>query len=277
MKKLFTSLLSCLLIVGILSVQVAGASGFSNTTSTTNESGTYVIPTEDGSTLEVSIEETDKEYIVTSYVNGEKESQTIKNKETRDMMTIDNDGKVEYSNESDYIEKIAPDPMISNKESFATNAASNWTFVDSAYNSNPNVKQWGYLYKQEKITFGETHNLNYDKGTKVSVIVGVIIGLITVGTGGIVVAILVALGSTIVADKITKAITGQVYGRFAAQDLEVRSNGKIGLRSKRTIVDAKVINTKNGKVEWVPIRVEGEGRSNTDLCIIGAYNAWLLN
>jgi hypothetical protein len=76
-----------------------------------------------------------------------------------------------------------------------------------------------------------------------------------------------------VADKITKAITG----RFAAQDLEVRSNGKIGLRSKRTIVDAKVINTKNGKVEWVPIRVEGEGRSNTDLCIIGAYNAWLLN
>lgn len=47
MKKLFTSLLSCLLIVGILSVQVAGASGFSNTTSTTNESGTYVIPTED--------------------------------------------------------------------------------------------------------------------------------------------------------------------------------------------------------------------------------------
>lgn len=80
-----------------------------------------------------------------------------------------------------------------------------------------------------------------------------------------------------VADKITKAITGQVYGRFAAQDLEVRSNGKIGLRSKRTIVDAKVINTKNGKVEWVPIRVEGEGRSNTDLCIIGAYNAWLLN
>lgn len=65
-------------------------------------------------------------------------------------MTIDNDGKVEYSNESDYIEKIAPDPMISNNESFATNAASNWTFVDSAYNSNPNVKQWGYLYKQKK-------------------------------------------------------------------------------------------------------------------------------
>lgn len=227
--------------------------------------------------MEVSIEETDKEYIVTSYVNGEKESQTIKNKETRDMMTIDNDGKVEYSNESDYIEKIAPDPMISNNESFATNAASNWTFVDSAYNSNPNVKQWGYLYKQEKITFGETYNLNYDKGTKVSIIVGVILGLLTVSSGGIITAILVALGSTIVADKITKAITGQVYGRFAAQDLEVRSNGKIGLRSKRTIVDAKVINTKNGKVEWVPIRVEGEGRSNTDLCIIGAYNAWLLN
>jgi biopolymer transport protein ExbD len=109
-----------LLIVGILSVQVSRASRFSTTTSSTNESGTNVIPTEDDSTLEVSIEETDKEYIVTSYVNDEKESQTIKNKETRDMKTIDNDGKVEYSNESDYIEKVekvAPDPMISKQDS----------------------------------------------------------------------------------------------------------------------------------------------------------------
>lgn len=97
--------------------KLAGASRFSTTTSSTNESGTYVIPTENDSTLEVSIEETDKEYIVTSYVNGEKESQTFKNKETRDMKTIDNDGKVEYSNESDYIEKVAPDPMISNQDS----------------------------------------------------------------------------------------------------------------------------------------------------------------
>lgn len=36
-------------------------------------------------------------------------------------------------------------------------------------------------------------------------------------------------------------------------------------------------NTKNGNVQWVPIRIEGDGRNDTDFCIIGAYNTWLLN
>ncbi|WFA82697.1 hypothetical protein [Paenibacillus amylolyticus] len=76
-----------------------------------------------------------------------------------------------------------------------------------------------YNFSQEKITFGEPYNLNYDSGTKVSIIVSVIV------------AILATLGS----------------------------------------------NTKNGNVQWVPIRVEGDGRSDTDFCIIGAYNTWLFN
>nr|WP_154892849.1 hypothetical protein [Paenibacillus xylanexedens] len=205
--------------------------------------------------------------------NGVELDRAITDKRTGTIKQLKNEVVVAEYKIEDHVTIKSTESNSINENEQSIQSAQSQNLLRSAYNSG--IGQYGYLYGDFTTRYGDTYTLNFGVGTSISIIVGALASIVT-GTA-LVVAIITALGSTVVANAITSLISGDVFAQFKDYNLEVRSQGKVGLVSKQTIVNAKVNNYRTGGSSWVYLRTEGDGRSWDDLCIIGAYNVYLQN
>ncbi|MDC3413189.1 hypothetical protein [Terrihalobacillus insolitus] len=248
----------------------------------------YDINPDSDSPLDVEIVDKGDTVEVTTFLEGKETSKTIKNKETGELVTIEN-GEVRKSNVSDYVTITKTNPQnelsVENKSELIVEpeyyvpypgGSGGMDYLTSDYNAG--VGEYGYLYgKITSTSYGNTYNIEFGVGETVSVILGVLTGLVSSSFGlGLIVT---ALGSAIVGDAITEAIDGSAYARFREYDLEGYSQGELGLVTQQTDVDARVTNYKGESVstKWVELRKEGDTRSWADMCAAAAYNVYIDN
>ncbi|CQR46417.1 hypothetical protein BN1058_00677 [Paraliobacillus sp. PM-2] len=235
--------------------------------------------------LDVEIVEKEDTVEVTTFLNGEETSKTTKYKNSGKMVTISNN-EVTESNVSDYVttesSKKTDDNLDENNDmnlispNYYVDPGGGSDLLNSNYNSG--IGEYGYLYGEiTSTTYGNTHNIEFDTGTKVSVIVGALFGLVTSSLGvGIIVS---ALGSAILGDSITELIDGSAYARFREYSLRGYSQGELGIVTEQTDVDAEITNhnRENSTTEWIDLRTTGDSRSWDQLCNAAAYNVYIAN
>ncbi|WP_411348451.1 hypothetical protein [Paenibacillus sp. WLX2291] len=233
-----------------------------------SDQNTVYTVTEDSYNIVVQTTRNNEEIDKTVIDKNSKKIDYMQNNQTIQQYDLDDHVKV-LPTDTSQLDEDTSAPTISSENQALS--ASSMPLLKSAYNSG--VGQYGYLYGTFNTTYGDTYQVKFSVGTAVSVIVGALVGVAT-GTG-LVLSIISALGSTVIADAIVNTIYGTVFAQSKHYDLEVRSQGEVGLVSKQTIVNAKVNNYQTGKSSWVYLRTEGDGRNWEDMCTIGAYNVYI--
>lgn len=237
------------------------------------------LETESSDQLEVKITESAKQTEYATYLNGEFVDKTITFKNSDKMLFVDSDGNSKELDRKDFSTKIN-DGRTEVIDGNSINSKSiSGEFNIAAYSPPPSYSlyqeryssawgEWGYLYGEASITRGPTTTIQFGAGTAVSTVLS-LIGAIY--TGGIS-AILQVLGATIVGSAIDTAISGSVHSRTTRFDLEVISQGELGLRTYTEEVDSQVTNNYTGAISWEELTTRGDTRTRNEIIDAGIYN-----
>lgn len=238
------------------------------------------VKTDSGSIVNLTEQQSGNLVTVTATINGVFQSKAVRNLSTGDIVTTFKDGKTQTVNEMNVVQKIANTaPSSGNQSQDASNSISPQGiiggsggssyynhYLDSAYNSG--VNETGYLWDNQSVTDGPLYQLHFIAGTAIATVASALVGVLTGSIG----TVLIGLGITTVGSAINEALYGSVYSISTYQDLAVYSQGQIGLKTHRTIIDVQTHNSNTGVSRMEYYTTQGDQRTDSDLCIAGAYN-----
>ncbi|WP_339303682.1 hypothetical protein [Paenibacillus sp. FSL R5-0519] len=145
----------------------------------------------------------------------------------------------------------------------ALNASPGYNFVRTKYNTAWN--QYGSIYQKQSLVDTKVYRLNISAGTVVSTIASIIDIFATKGKVTALFRTLLYSTSGVIID----TIVGQMDAKKHLTQVEVYSQGLLGLRSERYIVTANI----NGRT--AQIIDTGDERTYDELIDIGVYNVVL--
>lgn len=152
---------------------------------------------------------------------------------------------------------------IDSMTEFALNASPGYNFVKEKYNTAWN--QYGSIYQKQSLVDTKVYQLNISAGTVVSTIASIIDIFATKGKVTALFRTLLYSASGVIVD----SIVGQMDAKKHLTQVEVYSQGLLGLRSERYIVTAN-INGRNAQIIDT-----GDERTYDELIDIGVYNVVL--
>jgi hypothetical protein len=234
---------------------------------------------ETGLDVELKIIEEGNIRTVEHYVDNKFFSQATYNKAEDQVVTTLANGDVIVQKASDLVKEIPEQEIpldeglgsgsnleentIDSMTEFALNASPGYNFVRTKYNTAWN--QYGSIYQKQSLVDTKVYRLNISAGTVVSTIASIIDIFATKGKVTALFRTLLYSASGVIVD----SIVGQMDAKKHLTQVEVYSQGLLGLRSERYIVTANI----NGRT--AQIIDTGDERTYDELIDIGVYNVVL--
>lgn len=216
-----------------------------------------------GNIHEFTIDDQEDTRTVEHIINGEFESKAVYNKSTDEVETTDKNGESVVDNANELVQEV--DKEVNNDASIMSPSGSGWSMIDSKYSST--WGEYGYLYRQPVVEDTTYYELNISGGTAISTVAGIID---IIATRGGLTTILRSLGYAITGSVVDSVISGPMEATRYQDNLEVYSQGQLGLRSNKY----RIVADHNG--DTASVSDGGDTRTYDAMLDAGIYNVIIL-